>query len=113
MKTEAPKPRHTPGPWHRNIPPAKKYNTVFAGRNTHVCHLTVTGLTDEEVEANCDLIAAAPELLKALKSVRRMIDEALPKFNWGASALDANAIRLLNEVPAEVTRAIIKAEGTK
>ncbi len=30
----------------------------------------------------------------------RLFDEALPKFNWGASALDANAIRLLNEVPA-------------
>ena len=38
---------HTPGPWHRNIPPATKYNTVFAGRNTHVCHMTVI----EDLEA--------------------------------------------------------------
>ncbi len=41
----------------------------------------------------------------------KMENEALPKFNWGASALDANAIRLLNEVPAKVRTAIAKAEG--
>lgn len=63
--------KHTPGPWSRNIKPAKKYNTIFAGRNTHVCHLTVTGLTDEEIEANCDLIRAAPELLDALSDLMK------------------------------------------
>lgn len=57
---------HTPGPWHRNVPPATKYNTVFAGRNTHVCHMTVIGLPAEQVEANCDLIATAPEMLDLL-----------------------------------------------
>ena len=61
--------KHTPGPWSRNIKPATKYNTIFAGRNTHVCHLTVTGLTPDEIEANCDLIAAAPDLLEALKDI--------------------------------------------
>ena len=40
-----------------------------------------------------------------------MIDEALPKFNWGASALDAIALRLLNETPGAVNAAIAKAEG--
>ena len=30
----------------------------------------------------------------------------LPKFNWGVSALDANAIQLLNEVPGEVRAAL-------
>lgn len=58
---------HTPGPWHRNIPPATKYNTVFAGRNTHIAHLNRIGLSPEEVEANCNLIAAAPEMLEAAK----------------------------------------------
>ena len=43
-------PKHTPGPWSRNIKPAKKYNTIFAGRNIHICHLETTGLTDEEIE---------------------------------------------------------------
>jgi hypothetical protein len=59
--------RHTPGPWHRNIKPATKYPTIFAGRNTHVAYLKVAGLSEEEVEGNCDLIAAAPAMLEALE----------------------------------------------
>lgn len=53
---------HTAGPWHRDIKPAAKYPVVFAGRNTHIATVaTRGGLTDAEIEANCDLIAAAPE----------------------------------------------------
>lgn len=59
---------HTPGPWHRNIKPATKYNTVWSGRNTHVAYTAVQGLTPGEVEANISLIAAAPELLAALEA---------------------------------------------
>jgi hypothetical protein len=57
---------YTKGPWSRNIPPAKKYNTIFAGRNKHICHLDVVGLSDEEIEANCALIRAAPEMAEML-----------------------------------------------
>jgi len=53
------------------------------------------------------------EALVVLYRVRRLIDEALPKFNWGHSALDANAITLLNEVPGEVRRAIAKLEALR
>lgn len=42
----------------------------------------------------------------ALRAAQRLFDEVLPRFDWGRSALDANAIRLLNEVPAVVARAI-------
>ncbi len=45
-------------------------------------------------------------ILEALQATKRLIDEALPKFNWGASALDANAIRLLNETPKKVELAL-------
>lgn len=62
---------HTQGPWHRNIKPATKYNTIYAGRNTHVAHLETTGLDSEEVEANANLIAAAPELLDALNELKQ------------------------------------------
>jgi len=44
--------------------------------------------------------------IAALKAADRLFKEALPKFNWGASFLDANAIQLLNEVPGQVRRAI-------
>ena len=33
---------HTKGPWHRNISPATKYTTIFAGRNTHVARVAWT-----------------------------------------------------------------------
>lgn len=68
--------KHTPGPWHRNIAPATKYNTIFAGKNTHVARLAVDGLSADEVEANCNLIAAAPDLLAALQRlVHPMADD--------------------------------------
>lgn len=48
--------------------------------------------------------------IEALKRCQRLFKEALPKFNWGASFLDSNAIQLLNEVPGEVENAIKEAE---
>ena len=50
------------------------------------------------------------ELLAALKLAEKLCKEALPKFNWGASALDANAISILNNVPAAISAAIKNAE---
>lgn len=58
---------YTKGGWFRNIPPATKYAVVFAGRNTHVAVVCSQGLPPEEVEANCSLIAAAPDCLEALE----------------------------------------------
>lgn len=54
---------------------------------------------------------AQPQLVSALERAERLFNEALPKFNWGASALDANAIALLNEVPGEVRRALRLVKG--
>ena len=77
-------PRHTPGPWSRNIKPARKYNTIFAGRNTHVAHLTVTGLTDEEIEGNCDLIKAAPKMYDTLEfALRELSNMTTTQFSMG------------------------------
>ena len=60
---------HTEGGWHRNIPPAAKYPIIFAGRNTHVAQVLSRGLPESEIEANCNLIAAAPALLEALRDL--------------------------------------------
>jgi len=51
------------------------------------------------------------KLVETLKQVERMNREALPKFNWGASFLDANAIQLLNEVPLMVSKTLSEVEG--
>lgn len=62
---------------------------------------TAYGLSDPDDNAS------QPNALRAAaERAMRLFDEALPKFNWGTSFLDANAIRLLNEVPAEVAAAL-------
>lgn len=66
------KQNHTLGPWQRNIKPATKYPTVFAGRNTHVCHLA-SGLPEDETEANMRLICASPDLLSACEAAEQII----------------------------------------
>ncbi len=58
--------------------------------------------TDEIAE----LVEFAEAAVPALLQVQRLIKEAHPQFNWGASALDANAIGLLNETPGMVDVAL-------
>ena len=59
------------------------------------------------------LRAQLAEAQDALQAAQRLFKEALPKFNWEASFLDANAIQLLNEVPAKVNAAIRAAKVGK
>lgn len=61
--------KHTPGPWNRNIKPARKYITIFAGKNTHVAKLVTGSFSDEELEAHADLITARADLLDALVAI--------------------------------------------
>lgn len=49
-------------------------------------------------------------LKTALRDAQRLCQEALPQFEWGPSALDANALQLLNEVPGQIARALALAE---
>jgi hypothetical protein len=67
--------KHTPGPWARNIKPASMYPVIFAGRNTHIARVFSQGLSEEETEANCNLIAAAPGHLDALMEIATSTDD--------------------------------------
>jgi len=92
--------RHTPGPWHRNIKPARRYPVIFAGRNTHVATIHhTTGISDEEAEANHDLITSAPKLLEALKALLAYEDDRPARGTHGAT------------VYAAAERAVAEAEG--
>lgn len=86
---------HTPGPWHRNIKPATRYNTVWAGRNTHVLRVVVDGLSEGEVEANICLASAAPELLAAA--------QAFVKPFEGIEMVKGNAVDLARAAIAKAT----------
>ena len=96
---------HTTGGWSRNIKPARHYGTIFAGRNTHVAYLATTGLTDTEIEANCNLIASAPKLLKALVDLVANQDAA-----WVAAGFTAEQIEAMPYLKAS-RAAIAKATG--
>lgn len=50
---------------------------------------------------------------EGLEAAQKLIEEALPKFDWGSSFLDANAIQLLNETPAKVARALEALKGMR
>ena len=46
------------------------------------------------------------KIKSAIEKGVEMCDVALPQFNWGRSALGADAIRLLNEAPGELRAAL-------
>lgn len=74
--------QHTAGPWHRNIRAEGKYAVIFSGRNTHVAVASGHGnLPGAEIEANIDLIAAAPELLAALELIVEHFGDPLKVAN--------------------------------
>lgn len=98
--------KHTPGPWHRNIRANGKYTTVFAGRNQHVAVINQQD-NPEETEANIDLIAAAPEML-------RILEDALLHLGvgWQASIHEDEAFKLPTWVH-EARRVVKMARGER
>ena len=114
------KPTHTPGPWHRNIAPAGKYNVVWSGRNTHVAAVKTEGLTEAEIEANINLIAASPAMLKALRMARGQVAEdrealfACHKSHASGKVEDAlgkAALRQYDRILMQIDDAIDEATG--
>lgn len=91
---------HTPGPWQIR-------DTVYKNSPHIVCE---NGFFVAETDRhNARIIAAAPVMLDALDAAAELIEYALPKFDWGKSALDGKAIQLLNEVPMIIRAAIAEA----
>lgn len=79
-----------------------------------LCHAEDPGVTKAHHEGcvmeRLDVLAAEQAKVRALREALAMADrlceEALPKFDWGKSPLNANAIKLLNEVPGAIKRAL-------
>lgn len=49
---------------------------------------------------------AAQQIEEALNAVKQMCEVALPQFNWGASFLQSDGVKLLNEAPQAATKAL-------
>ena len=91
---------HIPGPWRqggtKELSPTGRCREIVADEGRIGL---VYGTTDEDCKANARLIAAAPDLLKALKQVARL------KWGYdgdcGALAIVENAIALAAAPMAE------------
>lgn len=81
--------QHTPGPWEHDGPPHNII--VWSSPENRICFLTSDGPT----EANARLIAAAPDLLAALKEAADFVQP----FNRAEDLLD------------KIEAVIAKAEG--
>ena len=100
--------KHTPGPWiasftNRKDPFARAYIKhpsgfvcgIYGGRTEEVCGA-------DEADANARLIAAAPELLEAIKYIQTYNSQAIGRYG-------ENTETHLIKVACE--NAIVKAEG--
>lgn len=103
---------HTPGPWTLGRTVSGK-QWVYGPDGTRVGK-AASGRRESERDANAHLIAAAPELLEALRTAKRVLFEA-----WSASqaattqGLPPSAFVLDRGAWDAIEAAIAKAEGDR
>jgi hypothetical protein len=68
--------KHTPGPWYTTG--SSPDGIVYGANHTLIVPHQPTGFTAEEQWANAQLMAAAPELLAALKNLVASVESILP-----------------------------------
>lgn len=96
----------TPGPW------TNEAGMIVAPDGEVVCQLWSKREEDyENAEANGRLIAAAPDLLEALKAMDDLIEKLWGAVPWGKTF--NLPVAELNAAPLQAKRAIAKAEGKK
>lgn len=67
-------PKFTPGPWHIGTPPPNGEQTIGTVAGLMVAVATTGQNMAEETKANAHLIAAAPDLYKALAHLEPYLD---------------------------------------
>ena len=92
---------------------AERAGMELERNNAQRQHTMQCAINKTDSQRILELTAQLAEAQDALQAAQRLFEEALPKFNWGASFLDANAIQVLNEVPAKVNAAIRAAKVEK
>lgn len=103
---------HTPGPWTIHAWGDADFEVLAAG-DACICNVPDAGDPDDDerhdvIEANARLIAASPEMLKALQFILPTLRQASACGNH----FDGDGINLLLEAADEVERAIkIATEG--
>lgn len=104
--------KHTPGPWvshpHKEQDVAKSGFIVIQDRRVNAANIATVipclGMKKEEVEANANLIAAAPELLEALQNLNTAIDNY-----WNSSIKPDSLVKLITRHQQQALHIIKKA----
>jgi len=96
MANEAKPQAHTPGPWHVN-----SFGQILDKHGDQIADLENSDFPEQE-DANAPLIAAAPDLLAALRAVEHAFAVGEPSDGFGSAM----------ETAAKLARAAIaKADG--
>lgn len=111
MKKQLTKPneaQHTQGTWKKCIQPdgIGMVTTINSG-TTRLATLS----NIKETTENGHLMAAAPDMLKALEYYVNGLSHFFNKINWAKSFLDADAIQFMNDHEIKIRQAIRKAKG--
>lgn len=69
--------KHTPGPWSTN-----HVGFTHAKNGACIAEVGIDVLPFDEVEANANLIAAAPDLLEALESALTILTDSVGDFDY-------------------------------
>lgn len=104
--------KHTPGPWAFYTEPQPNGCPIVGARGLMVCMLAHTVNQPEqrgEALANAALIAAAPDLLEALRNADKLITQLMP----GVRHIVLQDYGFLNDTLMANTAAIAKATGVK
>jgi hypothetical protein len=96
---------YTPGPWFtEDAQPGDLFRYVMCGEGDTLAHLCRTSINgNQNAEADARLIAAAPELLAALKVALRDLEMISDTGDWGTE---------LDPAIFQAREAIAKAIGT-
>lgn len=100
--------KHTSGKWHRSIENSLHgTRLIYAEDGRLVADAgLITGRTDAEMDANADLIAAAPCLLSACES---SLDQLV---RHGENRLACSAFETERKLVAQLRKAIANAKGS-
>lgn len=112
--------KHTPGPWYAEMSPSlgtenvrilwdvHSHDRVGIARSQSQEHLGERGIHEQECRANAQLIAAAPDMLSALRSSRDVLARAIKAAapDLFESDEDVNEHLTIKRMDAAIARAI-------
>lgn len=84
--------KHTEGPWQIGNKNGNLINYIFSEDGEHIAEVSFLTVNPKRREANAKLIAAAPDLLSALKAIQEELELNQPCMIERIAIVSHNAI---------------------